>query len=141
MGSVRMQDQSKWHFRLEHFRRACVAGGRRLWVWPETCSVSGSSDASIEMERFPCEIGARLMELGELSRPLREAQAKHLARQLAMSVMLDLLAERDAHGTLAAYKQRIKGEVKRRSLARHQSDRLPSRTTWSDLLPEIPAAR
>ena len=74
------------------------------------------------------------MELGELSRPLGEAQAKDLARQLVMSVTLDLLARRDAHGTLAAYKERIKGEIKRRSLARH-------RTAWSDLLPEIPAGR
>ena len=93
------------------------------------------------MERFPREIRAVLIELGELSRPLGEAQAKDLARQLAMSVMLDLLARRDAHGTLAAYRWRIKGELRRRSLVRHRPDRMTSRTAWSDLLPEISAAR
>jgi hypothetical protein len=92
------------------------------------------------MDRLPCDIRARMTELGELSRPLGEAPAKDLARRLAVSVLLDLLAERNVHGTLDAYKERIKGEIERRTLVSCRQEQMRSRTSWSDMLPEIPAA-
>jgi hypothetical protein len=88
------------------------------------------------MDRLPSDIRARMIELGELSRPLGEARATDLGRRLAVSVLLDLVTERNVHGTLDAYKEQIKGELERRT--RHDS--MTPRASWSDMLPEIPAA-
>ena len=74
------------------------------------------------------------MELGKLSRPLGEARASVLAREIALNVLLDLFNRRDVRETLDAYQKRLSGEIERR-----RQGSTGSRTSWADLLPEIPA--
>jgi hypothetical protein len=91
------------------------------------------------MEQFPSHIRARLMELGELSRPLGEARATGLAREIALSVLLDLQNQRDVHTTLDAYKKRLERDIEQPSPVPQRKRSTRSRTSWSDLLPEFPA--
>jgi hypothetical protein len=90
------------------------------------------------MYTVPAHLRSRVSVLGELSRPLGEARAAALAREVATSVIAAVSAGKDPERTLDEWVGRIACEIA--ANARAQADPSAARAhvrSLRDLLPEV----
>lgn len=84
---------------------------------------------------------SRISALGELSRPLGEARAATLARNLAQDVARDVSAGRDPEATINSWVRRLATEIvekaPRPAAEEARAPRPKAQRRLADLLPEV----